>query len=80
MSATTGVADDQYPFCHPAAEVQDQVVLLPLEERGGGWRDIKTASIIRMVEMITTLDYHGIFLSFYIQHHPHLLLLYYLLL
>jgi hypothetical protein len=60
MSETHG-AGEESPICPPA---HDEVVLLPPEERKGGWRDIKTASIERIVEMITTLDYHGIFIKF----------------
>lgn len=48
------------PFYLPTAQFEQEVVYsTPLNERKGGWREVKAASLERIVEMITRIDYHG---------------------
>ncbi len=47
-----------YPFCLPKEQFEQEVVYHE-GERKGGWREVKAASVYRIVEMITRMDYHG---------------------
>lgn len=49
--------ENYYPFCLTPSE--HTLVYLPSEQRGGGWKDIKAASVPLIIEYITRIDYHG---------------------